>query len=106
TTPLLGRRPARHAPFPYTTPFRSDGGGERGFRDTGGAPTWPRRHGVTGVAQLRNAGAQPATARAHRASGSRRRGVDRRAGARTRSEEHTSELQSRENLVCRLLPEK
>src|SRR5690606_39638162 len=24
----------------------------------------------------------------------------------TRSEEHTSELQSRENLVCRLLPEK
>src|SRR5690606_40848028 len=30
-----------------------------------------------------------------------------RAGARTeRSEEHTSELQSRENLVCRLLLEK
>src|SRR5690606_42154532 len=26
--------------------------------------------------------------------------------ARDRSEEHTSELQSRENLVCRLLPEK
>src|SRR5690606_40465971 len=28
------------------------------------------------------------------------------AGAQTRSEEHTSELQSRENLVCRLLLEK
>src|SRR5690606_40718222 len=27
-------------------------------------------------------------------------------GALVRSEEHTSELQSRENLVCRLLPEK
>src|SRR5690606_40033295 len=27
-------------------------------------------------------------------------------GHTTRSEEHTSELQSRENLVCRLLPEK
>src|SRR5690606_40093048 len=29
-----------------------------------------------------------------------------RAGASRRSEEHTSELQSRENLVCRLLLEK
>src|SRR5690606_41558502 len=28
------------------------------------------------------------------------------SGARTRSEEHTSELQSRENIVCRLLLEK
>src|SRR5690606_41403357 len=34
------------------------------------------------------------------ASGARRR------GGRFRSEEHTSELQSRENLVCRLLLEK
>src|SRR5690606_42023866 len=42
-----------------------------------------------------------------------RRGRDRRAGRdrtgdaarRQGSEEHTSELQSRENLVCRLLPE-
>src|SRR5690606_40043589 len=36
-------------------------------------------------------------------------GVARRGGARraqARSEEHTSELQSRENLVCRLLLEK
>src|SRR5690606_41724845 len=30
----------------------------------------------------------------------------RRVGLRLRSEEHTSELQSRENLVCRLLLEK
>src|SRR6266700_4314112 len=30
----------------------------------------------------------------------------RRRAPRTRSEEHTSELQSRENLVCRLLLEK
>src|SRR6266511_5354459 len=30
----------------------------------------------------------------------------RRCGRRCRSEEHTSELQSRENLVCRLLLEK
>src|SRR5436309_8576880 len=32
--------------------------------------------------------------------------VDARPGGARRSEEHTSELQSRENLVCRLLPEK
>src|SRR5690606_39516633 len=42
--------------------------------------------------------------------GSRPRGSGRLGGARRqgvhRSEEHTSELQSRENLVCRLLPEK
>src|SRR5690606_41830619 len=39
----------------------------------------------------------------------RRRGSDRRPAARrgrARSEEHTSELQLRENLVCRLLLEK
>src|SRR5436309_12613424 len=33
-------------------------------------------------------------------------GDDRAVGAANRSEEHTSELQSRENLVCRLLLEK
>src|SRR5436309_4001937 len=32
--------------------------------------------------------------------------IDNRRGQRKRSEEHTSELQSRENLVCRLLLEK
>src|SRR5690606_39689042 len=36
----------------------------------------------------------------------RRRYVDRETGKTVRSEEHTSELQSRENLVCRLLLEK
>src|SRR5690606_41943676 len=34
------------------------------------------------------------------------RAVELRRAARRRSEEHTSELQSRENLVCRLLLEK
>src|SRR5690606_41419605 len=34
------------------------------------------------------------------------RGVEGIVGVRERSEEHTSELQSRENLVCRLLLEK
>src|SRR5436309_6813245 len=42
-------------------------------------------------------------------SGSRRRrlsSLERLSASRSRSEEHTSELQSRENLVCRLLLEK
>src|SRR5690606_23295677 len=40
-------------------------------------------------------------------SGPLRRGSgDGRSGGGVRSEEHTSELQSRENLVCRLLLEK
>src|SRR5204862_878638 len=37
---------------------------------------------------------------------SRQRGPARRATGRARSEEHTSELQSRRDLVCRLLLEK
>src|SRR5690606_41967386 len=44
-----------------------------------------------------------------RRPGERRRAAGRgaaRGGPMTRSEEHTSELQSRENLVCRLLLEK
>src|SRR5271170_8270099 len=44
------------------------------------------------------------TNRANRRPGTPRR--DRRAGCRSRSEEHTSELQSRVDLVCRLLLEK
>src|SRR5256885_13144351 len=71
------RRPPRSTLFPYTTLFRSGGGG--GCRRRG-----------------------PAAARADQSSnrGAQRRGGDRRRG---RSEEHTSELQSPCNLVCRLL---
>src|SRR5690606_40595016 len=41
-----------------------------------------------------------------RACSRSRRGTAREVHRRARSEEHTSELQSRENLVCRLLLEK
>src|SRR5690606_40229800 len=44
-----------------------------------------------------------AAAQAHRLDG---QGMDAAVGPPRRSEEHTSELQSRENLVCRLLLEK
>src|SRR6267378_6544973 len=43
---------------------------------------------------------------AHRLDAAAHARATRRAGRRARSEEHTSELQSRRDLVCRLLLEK
>src|SRR5438067_6635477 len=71
------RRPPRSTLFPYTTLFRSR----------------MRRR------QARSRGAQPAPHRVHAAGPSG-------ASSARRSEEHTSELQSRFDLVCRLLLEK
>src|SRR3712207_7013009 len=86
------RRPPRSTLFPYTTLFRS--------RDPRGAQLVEHRLHQLGVPALR-------VARARRA---RFRGdADERAvrdGVHDRSEEHTSELQSRQYLVCRLLLEK
>src|SRR3712207_6983156 len=86
------RRPPRSTLFPYTTLFRS----ER-----------PRR-------RARGARAERRRRRRARRRGGRRRRVPRavrrrrllRPRADVRSEEHTSELQSRQYLVCRLLLEK
>src|SRR2546427_4316110 len=81
------RRPPRSTLFPYTTLFRSHrecpdhGPGRRHRRDV--------RRGEVALQQLR------------------RIPVGYRPGGPTeRSEEHTSELQSQSNLVCRLLLEK
>src|SRR3712207_8842229 len=83
---LMIRRPPRSTLFPYTTLFRS-----------ARAPEPPRPHGrgrVRPPHRLRQRRQPPP--RPHR-----------RAAARAgRSEEHTSELQSRQYLVCRLLLEK
>src|SRR2546428_9698497 len=80
------RRPPRSTLFPYTTLFRSEKTSRFSCRL-----------------------ASPACARLKSPARSRRR--LRRAGSRKlhrprRSEEHTSELQSRSDLVCRLLLEK
>src|SRR3712207_7230082 len=86
------RRPPRSTLFPYTTLFRSapadqgDGGGRSGVGDRGPGGVRVGGRGAPGP-------------------------VGRRTGGRdrprvTRSEEHTSELQSRQYLVCRLLLEK
>src|SRR3712207_8225947 len=87
------RRPPRSTLFPYTTLFRSAICGRRG------APRHPRQLDLAGPDPL---GADRALDGAARLE---REGVveDPR---RPRSEEHTSELQSRQYLVCRLLLEK
>src|SRR3712207_8724775 len=81
---LMIRRPPRSTLFPYTTLFRS--------RRRGATCPRPRRlrelrvrHPLDGHRHERRPGAEPGG---------------------ERSEEHTSELQSRQYLVCRLLLEK
>src|SRR3712207_8036462 len=84
---LMIRRPPRSTLFPYTTLFRS-------CSHTGVTPGAPGR---------RRSGGERCR------PGSRRR-IECRARVcareEVRSEEHTSELQSRQYLVCRLLLEK
>src|SRR3712207_8820031 len=76
------RRPPRSTLFPYTTLFRS--------------PPARRRRKILSCDPRALPGRGP------RRNGSRSRGT----GWSRRSEEHTSELQSRQYLVCRLLLEK
>src|SRR2546426_8454652 len=80
------RRPPRSTLFPYTTLFRSRGPRSR-----------PRS---------RRRSATPRRSAALRSRADRERGLRPRLSLRPRSEEHTSELQSPCNLVCRLLLEK
>src|SRR3712207_7263536 len=94
------RRPPRSTLFPYTTLFRS----------------WLAVHGREGSPRAARAFGPPARA----AAGSHRLSLARAARSQDggsmgdidamplplRSEEHTSELQSRQYLVCRLLLEK
>src|SRR3712207_8715382 len=85
------RRPPRSTLFPYTTLFRSP---------AGGSDLWLDQRAL-------------ACATGHRAGRIARhlalragRAVGETFAVATRSEEHTSELQSRQYLVCRLLLEK
>src|SRR2546422_2272094 len=77
------RRPPRSTLFPYTTLFRSPPAGMRSD---------PPRPGTSPSDRLGPPRPDP--------------GPASRRGSGRRSEEHTSELQSRLHLVCRLLLEK
>src|SRR5256885_6465689 len=83
------RRPPRSTLFPYTTLFRS-GHGER-----------RERHAETGTGRFVHLAIDQTDPGARFQNG---KAV--RAPFQVRSEEHTSELQSPCNLVCRLLLEK
>src|SRR2546429_5703849 len=86
------RRPPRSTLFPYTTLFRSVSAGYPA-RSPGRAVS-----AATGAAPVHSEGGRAAAAVGH-SDGTGPSGSDR-------SEEHTSELQSRLHLVCRLLLEK
>src|SRR2546428_7037116 len=86
------RRPPRSTLFPYTTLFRSPARVHREER--------ARRHQSRHLA-LRDAEGEGLAA-VHVAE----RVLARQVAGEERSEEHTSELQSRSDLVCRLLLEK
>src|SRR2546430_7937390 len=76
------RRPPRSTLFPYTTLFRS--------------PCRSSTHASSPVRSAATSVSRSAIGATHRS----------RRGPHRRSEEHTSELQSQSNLVCRLLLEK
>src|SRR2546422_3306231 len=89
------RRPPRSTLFPYTTLFRSHlrSAAAKGFVGSGAAP-----YGHCGIVHMGGGLAELWTQRME---------VGKRpARLAARSEEHTSELQSRLHLVCRLLLEK
>src|SRR5256885_12240946 len=101
---LIMRRPPRSTLFPYTTLFRSP---------------WEQAQGALVLATLKarlRVGLEamtPGTSQTHAPAGAGETELGPRyvpvpawPGVRIRSEEHTSELQSPCNLVCRLLLEK
>src|SRR3712207_7537523 len=90
------RRPPRSTLFPYTTLFRSPPRPLRPRDEGHRAP--PARDAAPGGAHRHRAGRVRRDGRAGDGGGP--------GGADRRSEEHTSEIQSRQYLVCRLLLEK
>src|SRR3712207_7597290 len=94
------RRPPRSPLFPYTTLFRSPG--PKGRRSLSTRAKFSMESSVSIPAPL-YLGAAPPTNSLPDANAVRVSGVGALA---VRSEEHTSELQSRQYLVCRLLLEK
>src|SRR5688572_31060121 len=100
------RRPPSSTLFPYTTLFRSPGrraeppAPRRAEAARGGPP--PGHPGPGGADRLPDDPLADLEERPHADAGAR----PFRDDPRDKSEEHTSELQSQSNLVCRLLLEK
>src|SRR3712207_8252452 len=92
---LMIRRPPRSTLFPYTTLFRSLGAAHVKATCVCSSRAGNQLH------RARVDASRPARGRKHPYHAR-----DGRRGRAPRSEEHTSELQSRQYLVCRLLLEK
>src|SRR3712207_7344329 len=90
------RRPPRSTLFPYTTLFRSWGSERPWFAGTIGR-RGRKEQRIPSASELD---------RRRKCRGGLQRGPWRAIQLPPRSEEHTSELQSRQYLVCRLLLEK
>src|SRR5436309_11980528 len=95
----MKRRPPRSTLFPYTTLFRSTALAEA----LANAIAYGNRHDPRRLVHVRVEAGRDAVHIHVTDAGA---GFDPAAVPDPRSEEHTSELQSRENLVCRLLLEK
>src|SRR3712207_7567798 len=92
------RRPPRSTLFPYTTLFRSDVNWNKLFKEDG--VRWLHTGGIfSALSESTRAVAAEAVKAAHEAGTIVSYDLNR-------SEEHTTELQSRQYLVCRLLLEK
>src|SRR2546430_13133525 len=100
------RRPPRSTLFPYTTLFRS----ESGMQAKPHQRRTDRREAIALALELARPGDTILLAgkghETYQIIGKEKQPFDERAIVRERSEEHTSELQSQSNLVCRLLLEK
>src|SRR3712207_7059557 len=92
---LMIRRPPRSTLFPYTTLFRSS---------CSVVPVSPVSFSVS--ESLRGASSSATCFHFSAPHSNETSSIRPWSGASTRSEEHTSELQSRQYLVCRLLLEK
>src|SRR3712207_8819471 len=88
------RRPPRSTRFPYTTLFRSD------------PEQWRQQQRRPVDRELAKREVEPGRAGQHAVGRREHQTHVALRGHDTRSEEHTSELQSRQYLVCRLLLEK
>src|SRR3712207_7702908 len=90
------RRPPRSTLFPYTTLFRSPATAKKAKKAVAKKSVAKKGTGTRSAASGGDGSA----------AGEPMREAEESSGPRGRSEEHTSELQSRQYLVCRLLLEK
>src|SRR2546430_8836659 len=98
------RRPPRSTLFPYTTLFRSRFG--IGYAPSGGDALLRQLKSKYDEKLMAESGLASRDQTAGRLFDRFRRRITFPIANESRSEEHTSELQSQSNLVCRLLLEK